>query len=705
MAIKRKHQNQTSRNDQHNNASHGNSKHRFGRRHEMVTETHKKPHFTLYNVLVVVLALVTAILHRNHVATLFENEKRFSYLSSLERELSFRTEMGLYYSYYKTMIESPTFYKGLEQVMHDNVTEYPLTINTLKRFNLYPEVVVAIGYRTYMSMNAYFGRVTKQCFNINRGEGMSSVESCIGLGEPSYFYVETVLILTGLMMGVIFLISTMISGSIFGGILTVACYFFNHGECTRVMWTIPLRESFAFPILMIQMFIVTITLRCSTPNWKHSVAIALPSVAFMLSWQFGQFTLLTQTMAVFATYVLMYINAQKFQVILHGLVISFIMSYLALFGNEMLLTSFFFSCLVTVLVIVYSESYIERLKVRFVIWMAQGSMLILGTIGIKMWVSKLLQVQDDAHIRDIFLSKFSNFQNFHTMLYTCAKEFDFQSIETYKKLTWTLLLPSGIVACVAAVIYLLRTEYKSWKETRLGEGDIQKKQQKHGEIVYHLFQLLAFTAMSIVIMRLKLFWTPHMCLITSLLASKQFFGWLGGKERHFAVLAVLVAMMTYEGYQNLQKQWKVMGEYSNYPLEEMLEWIGKHTHKDAVFAGPMPTMATLKLCANRPIVNHPHYEDAGLRERTMKVYSMYSRKPPKVVYDTYMALGVDYAVLENSWCIKRSRPGCGMAEIWDLEDVENRQREKVCNLLKEDPAPHFRRVFRNKIYDILQLVK
>jgi hypothetical protein len=39
-----------------------------------------------------------------------------------------------------TVIEAPSFLSGIEALYNNKVTEYPDTINTLQRFNLYPEV-------------------------------------------------------------------------------------------------------------------------------------------------------------------------------------------------------------------------------------------------------------------------------------------------------------------------------------------------------------------------------------------------------------------------------------------------------------------------------------------------------------------------------------------------------------------------------------
>ena len=45
----------------------------------------------------------------------------------------------------------------------------------------------------------------------------------------------------------------------------------------------------------------------------------------------------------------------------------------------------------------------------------------------------------------------------------------------------------------------------------------------------------------------------------------------------------------------------------------------------------------------------------AFRERTKKVYTMYSRKPVLEVKQNLLDLGVQYAILENSWCVRQTK--------------------------------------------------
>ncbi|CAF4660775.1 unnamed protein product, partial [Rotaria socialis] len=166
--------------------------------------------------------------------------------------------MGLYYSYFKEIaIDSPSFIEGFLSIISDNRTEAPTTINVLERFNLYPEVLLSLIYRTMNSR----GMLTELCYQVDRGQTMSPVLSCEGHKEPTYFYVTSVFILNGCLLGLLFLFGTYLSKSILGGIITTLAYLFNHSEATRVMWTPPLRESFSFPFHVLQLFVVTYILQ------------------------------------------------------------------------------------------------------------------------------------------------------------------------------------------------------------------------------------------------------------------------------------------------------------------------------------------------------------------------------------------------------------------------------------------------------------
>ncbi|XP_068615314.1 dpy-19-like 1, like [Brachionichthys hirsutus] len=654
------------------------------------------------------LAALTGFLHWHHLSQLFENDRHFSHLSTLEKEMAFRTEMGLYYSYYKTIIEAPSFLDGLHAVMNDRVTEYPLVINTLKRFNLYPEVVLASWYRMYTGVTGYFGIPTKMCWAINRGEGLTPVDSCEGMGDPAYFYVSCVFLLNGAMMSLFFVYGAYLSGSRMGGVVTTLCFFFNHGESTRVMWTPPLRESFAYPFLVLQMLLLTFILRNHNPSRGAMVALGVANLCFMLPWQFAQFVLLTQVASLFASYILGYLGAAKMQSILLTHMVALAVCFVLMFGNAMLLTSFYASSLVSIWAVVASRVRFPRVfKPGILTWVLQ----VLGWVGLtvllKHALSTLLRASDDAHISGLIRSKFSSYKDFHTLMYTCAAEFDFLEQETPVRYLKTLLLPINllVVAFIAGrtvqdVVRFLRDGVQIDDDEAAGSETIGK-----AELVYHGLQLVAFAVLAVLIMRLKLFLTPHMCIMASLVCSKQLFGWIGERSKHRAAVLALVAAMAVQGVANLQVQWANIGEFSNLPQEELLDWIQENAPPDAVFAGAMPTMASVKLSTGRPIVNHPHYEDAGLRERTKQVYSMYSRMSGDAVRRSLMKLGVDFFVLEDSWCTRRTRPGCSMPEIWDVEDPQNVGKIPLCTQMSRNSRPHFTTVFSNDIYKVLKVPK
>ena len=91
-----------------------------------------------------------------------------------------------------------------------------------------------------------------------------------------------------------------------------------------------------------------------------------------------------------------------------------------MFGNEMLFTSWFFSSLLAVFLITLPLNSIFQKMSPVVRVILSGVCFLLLTYFLKFSIAKAFNVQDDAHVFELLKSKFTNFKNFHTLLYTCA---------------------------------------------------------------------------------------------------------------------------------------------------------------------------------------------------------------------------------------------------------------------------------------------
>ena len=497
---------------------------------------------------------VLSYLGYHYCSTIFENTRFFSHLSTLEREMAFRTEAGFYYMFFKTIVEAPTFLEGWSLLVNDSGTEYPSHINTLQRFNVYPEVLLGGAFRVFRSvvtdldMMSYF----KQCYWIDRAEGMSKVESCVGAGDLTMFYINCIFTLSGLEIGVLFLIGCQMSENILGGILTASAAFFNFAQCSRVYRIPPLRENYSCPFLLLQVLLVSRMLK-SGHSRGLQVSLVLATACCALPWQFSQFVLFTQTLSLFGSYSLSFLNKNQLSPILDCIFIGYSIATVFQFLNTMLISSLYVSSYLAFKMVIFLNRS-GKMPNRILQFVKDVVLFLLVAGVYKTGSAWLLQHTDDAHIFNILRSKITDYRDFDTLLYTCAKDFDFIELEVLFKLVPTLLLPTTAVILLRLVYIFGRALFNKSEQvtssvdehpqenTKESGDKIAEKRKKrrlpknltisstvtkpevsvistHGYLTYHMFQFGCYLGMALILARLKLLMTTQMCILFSLVAS------------------------------------------------------------------------------------------------------------------------------------------------------------------------------------------
>ncbi|XP_067854079.1 protein C-mannosyl-transferase DPY19L3 [Heptranchias perlo] len=671
--------------------------------------------FLVGGLMAIFLGLLTSV----YVATLHENDLWFSTIQEVEQEISFRTECGLYYSYYKQMLQAPTIYQGLKELLYDNKTESRRTINLLKRMNIYQEVILSILYRM-LSLQSYL--------------------------EPVFFYLYTVFGLQALYVISIYITSWLLSGTWMSGALAAIWYILNRIDTTRVEFTIPLRENWSLPFFALQIMAITYYLRPQLKPLQQQLLFTLimaSTFLFCVTWQFNQFILLIQALALFSLDCLDMVPASKVTSLYFIQVVSLLLVWILQFNNSMLLGSLVLSFISAALVVRHLQRNLKSgsFTVRVVKLLLHLTVVFSLTVLTNNTSKRILGLESDEHIFKFLKAKFGfgSTRDFDAKLYLCEEAFGLLPYDTFQRLSHTLILPSYLLVLVIMVIIAVAVAIQNLScsscSTLFQSTSIKEENMimLRPDMAYNLIHNVLFGLLALSTMRMKYLWTSHMCVFASAAICSNHLWSLSLKAIRlyspqwvravrFAVPILIFVYLCQEFWPKLMAELSDLREFYDPDTVELMNWIKLKTSKDAVFAGSMQLLAGVKLCTGRTITNHPHYEDKKLRERTKQIYQIYSRRSPEEVYSILRLYGTDYILLEDSICYeRRHNRGCRLRDLLDIAnghmmdgpgandpDLKASPYPRFCDEIKSNEPPYttyFSRVFRNKTFHIYKLKK
>ncbi|VDI68269.1 Hypothetical predicted protein [Mytilus galloprovincialis] len=658
--------------------------------------------------------MACGLIHSKYMSTIHENNLWFSNIKEVEREISFRTESGLYYSYYKTMVLAPSITDGLHQLTHDNVTEHPDTINILERMNIYQEVILSIMYR------------------------ILPIKSWV---EPVYFYLNTVWGLHAMLIWALFATSWMLSGSWLAGILAACFYIFNKVDVTRVEYVVPLRESFSLPFLWVQIAAISFFFRPNLTLVKEKLCIWIIFVStflFALFWQFNQFIFLLQAFALFGVWVLDMIPPRKVRIVFYAQAASLILTSILQYVNLMIFGSLVMSFIPASLLLMYFKgeelqpcSIPSRLTKAVFYCVSVLVLMVLFNTAIKI----LINIEADEHIFKFILSKFSidHARDFDSKLYLCIDAFVSLPFNTFERLTKGVVFPFYVATHLVLLVVLFIAVLQNWSNNVHETENIKdhpaiKKTHllsNRPELAFHAVCGVFFGALAMSTLRMKYLWTPYMCILASfgvsdlkmwkaVLTQLKTQGTMVQIVRHFSTLLTLVALLTVALPPAL-KELEELKEFWDPDTVALMEWINKDTPQDASFTGSMQLLAGVKLCTGRPITNHPHYEDKKLRLKTKDLMQIYGRRTPKDIHEIMKKNQANYMILEDSICLAHTEDGCRLPDIIDFDNgvlpelvkpEPNLVRSSVprfCDVIRHDGSDftrYFKKVFTNRTFRV-----
>ncbi|XP_039552198.1 probable C-mannosyltransferase DPY19L3 isoform X3 [Passer montanus] len=449
---------------------------------------------TVGGIVAISLGLLTSV----YVATLHENDLWFSNIKEVEREISFRTECELYYSYYKQMIQAASIQQGLHGLVYDNKTESVRTINILERMNVYQEVFLSILYRI-LPIQQYL--------------------------EPVYFYIYTLFGLQAVYVIALYVTSWLLSGTWLSGLLAACWYITNRVDTTRVEFTIPLRENWALPFFAVQIAAITYLLRTHLQPAQERLtlmAVFIATFLFSLTWQFNQFMMLIQALALFILDCLDMLPTAKvtwlYIIQISGLLLVCVLQ----FFNSMILGSLLISFNVSVLIARTIQKNLKKggLLNRLGKLILHVLLVLCLTLLINKFIKKILNLESDEHIFKFLKAKFGfgATRDFDANLYLCEEAFGLLPLNTFSRLSSTLLFYIYgfvlILLTVAAVIVAFRNLSGS-NQVRFKDKMEEYTVTLKPDAAYSLAHTVLFGCLALSTMRMKYLWTSHMCVFAS----------------------------------------------------------------------------------------------------------------------------------------------------------------------------------------------